>query len=259
MQPNGRRIHRSTLPLIVLLTVGCAGAPTSPTPTPRELEPRPKLPALVDGEADACLPECASGIVESGSTVPAGIYQTQWFFGGAFTIEVGEGWKLREDSTGEFGLTPEDDPLEYGIVFWLDPLVLVRDDVAAQRSADGFLGVLADHPDLVVSAPRDAAIGINPAHSVDVRIAPNAVSADRCPIEVCVDFIDYPEWTVPLGIGGDDVYRIIAADVTFSATDHLFVAMIEGQDQAYLDEFAPTLSQLIGSVQIPAHPRLDEH
>ena len=234
-------------------------APPVPTSTAkRSLEPRPSLPPLVNGEADACIPGCASGIVDAGFALSRGVYQTQWFFGGAFTIEVGEGWKLREDSTGEFGLTPQDDPLEYGIVFWLDPYVLQRgDQVNSPLTAAGFLGALEQHPDLVVSTPAEAAIGAFPARSVDIQVAEDAVNSDPgCPIDVCVEFISYPEWTVPFGMGKtDDVYRFVVADVTYSGSSHLFVAAIEGQNREFLDAFVVELAPMIASVQIPAHPR----
>src|SRR5688500_11094122 len=110
------------------------GVPTA-TALPGGLEPRRGVAALVNGEAAACVPRCGVGRVADGP-LPAGRYQTGWFFGGYMTIETDGTWTLGEDSNAELSLPTVDG---YQVAFGLDPqLVLhgiVADDVPLEAGA----------------------------------------------------------------------------------------------------------------------------
>ena len=84
-------------------TPGRTSIATPVATLPGGLEPRSGRPALVNGEAAACIPLCGQGRV-AGGRLPAGRYQTEWFFGGYMTLETDGTWKRGEDSNGELGL-----------------------------------------------------------------------------------------------------------------------------------------------------------
>lgn len=130
------------------------GQATSVTPSASAtaLEDRPHLPELVNGEADACLPLCVTGLTQPG-VLPAGTYQTVWFFGGYMTIELDGSWTGIEDSTGEFKIAPTENT-EYGVSFALD-LYPVSDGTRVDGvplTADGLERWLRGNPTL--SCPK---------------------------------------------------------------------------------------------------------
>ena len=231
-------------------------AAPSATVLPGGLALRPGLPPLVDGEAAACVPGCGLGR-EAGGALPAGRYQTRWFFGGYMTIETDGTWSLGEDSNAELSLPTADN---YQIAFALDPqLVLhgaVAEDVPLQASA--YTDWLSMHPDLVVSDPEETLIGSVPATAVDISLAPDAGQDEAdCGTDSCITFISNPaipsEFQHVDGILGDDVYRFYFADVSYSGTDHLFVVKVEGRDEA--DVTSPRVEQVLHTVVIPARQR----
>ena len=236
-------------------TMGSTSPSAVTTTAPGGLEPRSALPDLVDGEAAACLPLCAQGRIND-REIPAGTYQTLWFFGGAMTLDLEEPWALWEDSTGEFSLGPVEDP-DYRLVLWLDvyPVVTGVRVEGVPSTAEGLLGWLQANPALVVSEPVDSAIGEVPATAVDVSISSAAVNDDPgCPAPVCQNFFGFPQWGEPFGIAGDDPYRLYFADVSYSGTDHVLVAAVEGRDPEHLAQFALVAEAVMATIEIPARP-----
>jgi len=225
------------------------------TTSPGGLEPRPALPPLVDGEAAACIPLCATGRINGGQ-LPAAKYQTRWFFNGATTIDLDTPWALWEDSTGEFSLGQLDDP-DYRLVFWLDvyPVVTGTKVEGIPNTAHALLGWIQADPGLVVSDPIETTIGSVPATAVDVAISPAAVNDDpTCPAPVCHNFLGFPQWGEAFGIAGDDPYRLWFADVTYSGTDHVLVAALESRDPGHLAQFLPIAEHVMATATFPARP-----
>ncbi len=233
---------------------------SSPASTPTTassggLEPRPGLPPLVDGEAAACIPLCASGWTGD-SELPAAAYQTLWFFNGAMTIDLDTPWALWEDSTGEFSLGRVEDP-DYRLVFWLDvyPVVAGTRVEGIPNTATDLLTWLRSDPGLVVSAAIESTIGAIPATAVDVAISEAAVNDDPgCPAAVCHNFLGFPQWSEAFGIAGDDPYRLWFADVSYSGTDHVLVAALESRDSGHLAEFLPDAEEVMATATFPARP-----
>ena len=232
-----------------------SAASTSASTSPAGLEPRPELPPLVDGEAAACLPLCATGGVND-RELPAARYQTQWFFNGAMTIDLDTPWALWEDSTGEFSLGQVEDP-DYRLVFWLDvyPVVEGARVEGIPNTATDLLGWVRSDPGLDVSAPIEAAIGEVPATAVDVAISKAAVNDDPgCPAAVCHNFLGFPQWGEPFGIAGDDPYRLWFADVSYSGTAHVLVAALESHDPDHFARFLPAAEEVMATATFPAQP-----
>lgn len=264
--------RRAPAALIILLLAACTSgapgaAPTSPAaePTvtpgatlPGGLESRMGRPALVDGEAAACIPGCAVGRVEGGM-LPVGRYQTEWFFGGYMTLETDGSWDRGEDSNGELGLpiaAPEGIGV-YQVAFSLDPSLVVGDIVQTEipRQTADYVEWLGTQPELIVSEPIDARIGSVPAVAVDIRLGPNAPSQyDDCPPDPCVTFIKVEAFDHSDGILGDDEYRFYFADITYSGADHMLVVKVEGRDPEDLDAVLPKVEALLETVVIPARP-----
>ena len=71
--------------------------------------------AKIPGCAPQCLPRNG---VEPGN-LPAGKYQTRYFFAGEMTLLFAKGWLSPEDSTGEFGASPRSNQ-KARVVFWGD-------------------------------------------------------------------------------------------------------------------------------------------
>ena len=230
-------------------------ASTSATSSPGGLEPRPKLPPLVDGEAAACLPLCADGGI-SDRQLPAARYQTLWFFNGAMTVDLDTPWALSEDSTGEFSLGQIDDP-DYRLVFWLDvyPVVEGVRVEGIPNTATDLLGWVRSDPGLDVSAPIETTVGEMPATAVDVAISPAAVNDDPgCPAAVCHNFLGFPQWGEPFGIAGDDPYRLWFADVSYSGTHHVLVVALESHDPDHFAHFLPVAEEVMATATFPAKP-----
>jgi hypothetical protein len=247
--------------LVVLVAAAACGRsePTSSAPsatsslTPSGLEPRPSLPPLVEGEADACLPLCADGLAQPGP-IPAGQYQTLWFFGGYMTIELDGSWSGIEDSIGEFKLAPSEDA-EYGFSFALD-LYPVSDGERVNDvplTAQGLEDWLRQNPDLIVADAEGGDVGGIPTSVLDIRLSDKATAEHAdCPAP-CVDFLGFEQWDHANGILGDDVYRFYLADVQYSGSDHVLVVTIEGRDQEHLDAFGSMVEPLLPTVTVPAH------
>jgi hypothetical protein len=249
-------------------TLPAASTPVAPSQTPDPtplatalpggLDLRPGRPALVDGEAAACVPGCGAGRV-AGGQLAEGRYQTEWFFGGYMTIDTDGTWRLTEDSNAELSLPTGDN---YRIAFLLDPHLVLHDAIAhdVPLEASAYVDWLARHPDLVVSEPQETSIGSTPALAVDIHLAATAgQDASDCGEDPCILFIRNPAIPADFqhldGILGNDIYRFYFADITYAGTDHLLMLKVEGMDESHLASIISRIEGLLASVTIPAHPR----
>ena len=241
-------------PSTIVTTQASTAAPT-PTALPNGLESRYGLPALVDGEADPCLPLCLTGISGAGPFEVGVRYQTKWFFGGYMTITPARPWDGGEDSTGELSLFPWGDD-EYSIGFALD-LYPVTDGVRitdVENTADGLIGWLRRHKHYDISEEIPAAIGSLPASAIDVWNSPKAPSQyEDCLGEPCSDMFGFEQYDDNGGILGDDVYRLYFADVEYGGSRHVFVVTPMARDRADLDSRLAAAEELLASVTVPAH------
>jgi hypothetical protein len=222
---------------------------------PEGLADRPLLPALIDGEADSCLPLCATGILEPNRVLQAGSrYQTLWFFGGYMTLTPPTPTTLLEDSTGGLEIGISDDP-EYHTGFALDPYPVKDGERVAgiANTVVGFIAWLRGNENYEVSSDIDARIGGLPATAVDIRLSPTAPEQyDDCGAP-CVDLMGFEQWFGVDGVLGDDVYRMYFADVEYNGTKHLFVVEVESRDRPHLESLLPAVEGLLASVTLPAH------
>lgn len=232
---------------------GPVTSPTSAPTLPGGFEPRPGRPALVNGEAAACVPSCGLGRVEGGA-LPKGRYQTEWFFGGYMTVETDGRWERGEDSSGELGmyLPPERD---YGLKFHLD-LYPVKDEQRVHgipSTAAGLVDWLRSQEWLVVGEGMSTRIGPLPANGVDVRLSASAPQQFADCGAPCVDFLGFEQFDhAAIGIHGDDLYRIYFADVQYDGSAHVLVAHVESRARVHLDSVLPAVEQVLASVTVPA-------
>lgn len=191
--------------------------------------------------------------------LPAGRYQTEWFFGGYMTLQTDGTWERGEDSNGELGLpiaAPEGVAV-YQVAFFLDPMLVVADVVQDEipRQAAAYVDWLGRRPDLIVSEPIETRIGSVPAVRVDIRLGPDAPSQyDDCLPDPCVTFIKVAAFDHSDGVFGNDEYRFYFADITYSGTDHMLAVKVEGRDPDDLDALLPRVEALLETVVIPARP-----
>ena len=209
----------------------------------------------IPGCAPQCLPR---NLIEPGN-LPAGKYQTRYFFAGEMTLLFAKGWLSGEDSTGEFWASPKSNQ-KARVVFW--------EDVYAARSAipgypkrvgpprptsASLLAWLQKNPNLTVSKPRSGKIGTIHARVVDIGVSDGAVNDDpACPAKACANFLLFPQWGEPYGLAGKSISRFYFSDVRYGGKKHLFVAVIEATGKAQLDAFLAPAKKLIATVRVPA-------
>ena len=209
----------------------------------------------IPGCAPQCLPQ---HLIEPGN-LPAGKYQTRYFFAGQMTALFPKGWFSGEDSTGEFWAQPKSNP-NARVVFWEDvyavkpsaPGYWQRVGPLRQTSAS-LLAWLQQNPNLTVSKPRSGKIGTIHARVVDIGVSDGAVNDDpQCPAKACANFLRFPQWGEPYGIAGKSISRFYLSDVRYGGQTHLFVAVIEVPGRTELNAFLPTAAKLIATVRVPA-------
>jgi hypothetical protein len=206
-----------------------------------------------------CAPQCLPpGLTQPGN-LPAGNYQTRYFFAGQMTLSFAKGWFSDEDSTGEFAASPKKNP-DARVIFWEDVYATkasVPGDTQRvgplRRTSASLLAWLQNNPNLTVSKPRSGKIGTIRARVVDIGVSDGAVNDDPgCPAKACANFLRFPQWGEPYGIAGKSVSRFYLSDVRYGGQRHLFVAVLEALGRAELDAFLAPAKKLIATVRVPA-------
>ncbi len=209
----------------------------------------------IPGCAPQCLPQ---HLVEPGN-LPAGKYQTRYFFAGEMKLLFAKGWFSGEDSTGEFWAQPKSNP-NARVVFWED-VYAVKSSVPGywqrvgplRQTSASLLAWLQQNPNLTVSKPRSGKIGAIHARVVDIGVSDGAVNDDpQCPAKACANFLRFPQWGEPYGIAGKWISRFYLSDVRYGGQRHLFVAVIEVPGRTELNAFLPSAGKLIATVRVPA-------
>jgi hypothetical protein len=259
---------------MALLGAACTSASSTSDSFPRssasEPASEPPMSASEDtGELDGCMPACKDGNLIVPGDLPEGEYDTVWFFGGELRLTLDAGWTSREDSTGEFVVSPIYAPDVNDILFWEDVYPVeppggadtwhsfdkVEPIKGVPSTAAGLLDWMTSSPQLEVSKPTAGAIGDLPAMVVDVSVADDAVDDDpkNCPVRACVNFLGFPQWDGAWGIAGGPV-RFYLSDVTYGGRDHLFVAAIYPVDPADMKTLGRAGERLISTVRVAADP-----
>jgi hypothetical protein len=240
----------------VLLIAGCGDDSSSDKQASKSGQARVEPTATIPGCAPQCLPP---GYSEPGR-VPNGTYTTKWFFAEQMKVVFDKGWEVGEDSTGEFA-SAESKNRDLRIIFWEDVYPTrhkrgLEPVKGVPGTAEGVVGWLRANPNLSVTTPRKGTIGSDlPATVVDVRVAAKAKNDDPgCPAKPCANFLGFPQWGEPYGIAGGGVTRFYFSDVKYGGQTHLFVAAVEGIDNAQLDAGLPAAEELIESAKVPAEP-----
>jgi hypothetical protein len=267
---------RALAVLILVSTAACSSAPLSPPPaatfppaaspalgptaTPSPIVPgglmdRPRLPDLVDGEADPCLPLCATGLTRPNRVLnPGSRYQTTWFFGGYMTVTPTIGITILEDSTGSLAIELPGQEADYHAGFALD-VYPVKDGVRVPgipQTADGLIGWLRDHEHYEISDEMPATIGSIPATAIDVWLAPGAPEQYADCGAPCVDMFSFEQWSDNGGIRGTDRYRLYLADVVYGGTAHVLTFEVQAVSTDHLSSMQPAIEGLLAGVTVPA-------
>lgn len=203
-----------------------------------------------------CAPLCLAPHLARPGPVPAGEYASKYFFGGRLTAEVGPGWEVTEDSTGELRFARSSDP-EYGVLLWEDVYPIHQGErvEGVPQTEAGLLDWLRQSLDLDLTEPKQAAIGNVPATRVDATISAEATNDDPgCPARLCVNPLRFPQWDGPWGMAGEAATRLLLADVRYGGARHLFVAALEGRSRADLAKRLPAAERLLRSVRVPVEP-----
>jgi hypothetical protein len=220
------------------------------------------MPALVDGELDACLPLCRTGHVRPGPVPVNQRYQTRWFAGGYMTLNFPEPWNINEDSTSELGMVlPEEvakapageDP--YHVLFTFDIWPVKngkRVEGVPSTAAAIEAWFRADENHRVLRA-ENTRIGVLPARAIDVGLSASAPMEYPDCGAPCVDGFGFEPFGGAGGIRGKDIYRFYLADISYGGTNHLLAVEVQGRSIADLDALIPRVEAVFDTVRFPAH------
>ena len=242
--------------LLIAVAVACSGGGSGATATSASAS-APTTTTTDPLAVPGCIPLCFTGLMRPGP-VPAGTFTTRWFFGGKLQITTQGEWTSHEDSSGEFALSPVATPANE-VYLWLDvwPFAEGKRVQGVAPGAAGLLAALQRDDRLVVSNVTTGSIGALPATVFDLRVSDTAVDEEKpgdCPTTVCVLPLSFEYWDGPWGIAKPQVQRFYLADVSYSGTQHLFVAVVYPDKPEDLDAFAPVGAQLLATVQVPVAP-----
>jgi hypothetical protein len=248
-------VLRLVLLAVVLTVGGCGGGPAAsvtPTATPAVIPTVTNPPAT---PIPGCLPECVTGQLLEPGTV-SGEYNTQYFFGGQFTVSVPDGWYGYEDSTSELSIGPagsEDARLE----FWIDIYAASEPsgtrDQSIRRTAEGVTEWFVQKPIIEVIERAPTTFGGLPAESIEYRRRDSAANEDPdCPAELqpCAVEFGYPEWDGSFSEGGPFHSRLVVAEASWGGENHAIYAMFWAIGPAY-DDLIDEARAVIESAQLP--------
>lgn len=247
------RVARSgrLVPAVLLLMTACNGATqaSSGTPGSRTTATTSAVSASPsESEIRGCVPACSTGFSDPGPIGP-GPYTTAAFLDGQLTVTYPSRWESHEDQGVEFSSSPAGKWDVHRVLFWDD--ILPWDPrghvvTSVHNTAAGWVEWLSSNPIVTVTSPRHATITRMrlPATYVDVADAPGGT---RFP-----DVITWPNAGGNVyGIGGDFVFRLYLAEITYGGRDHLLAVAVEGQDSEDLNAFLPEAKKLIASADAP--------
>ncbi len=247
---------RRTLELAAAVALLAACSAESPAAESAE----PTSTSVVSPSPEPSLAGCAPACLEPNLTIPgelpAGEYETVYFFGGLMTLTLGSPMTSGEDSTGEFHLTPDEPgPAARDILFWQDVYPWQESDgtPAEIPSAAELVESLTTNPDFVTSEPVEGAIGALPATVFDLTLSDTASGGDpECPEAVCVNVVDYPQWDFPYAITPSFAMRWYVADVGYGGQTHTLVVALAAIGIDDLESLLPIAESLLESVRLPA-------
>ena len=242
--------HRPTRPIAIVLLVMTAcstpkvvGPSGSVTPTPPSPSSTPSPAYAIRG----CVPECSTGFSDPGSVGP-GAFTTTHFLDGQLTVTYPTQWESHEDQGVEFSSAPAGEWEVHRVLFWDDILPADNGRVVTSvpNTAAGWVDWLRSNPIVSVTSPRPATITRMrlAATYVDITDAPGG---ERYPA-----MITWPgAGDNVYEIGGEFVFRLYLAEVTYGDQAHLLAIAVEGKDRSDLRSFLPEAKQLIASADAP--------
>ena len=242
----------ASMAVVLLVLTACDGANPAAPSGPAATEAAATTPSASaspsEVEIRGCVPQCSAGIHVPGPIGP-GPYTTAIFMDGHLTVTYESRWVSGEDQGVEFSSAPAGERSEGGVLFWLDILPWDPEGHPASdvpNAAAAWVEWLRSNPLVSVTSPRHATIGQMrlPATYVDITDEPGG--------EKFPDLITWPNAGPNVyGIGGDWIFRLYLADVTYDGSDHLLAVAVEGTDASDLESFLPTAEQLIASADAP--------
>jgi len=242
----------TSIAALLLVMTACEGANPVAASGPAVTETAAVTPhpdtSRSENAIRGCVPRCSAGFSDPGSIGP-GPFTTAVFLDGQLTVTYESRWISHEDQGVEFSSKPDGDREEHSLHFWVDILPWDPDGHVVNHvpmTAAGWVDWLRSNHIVSVTPPRHAIIGRMrlPATYVDITDEPGG--------EKFPDLITWPNAGPNVyGIGGDFVFRLYLADITYDGTDHLLAVAVGGTDAAALDSFLPTAEQVIASVDAP--------
>lgn len=205
-----------------------------------------------------CLPGCVQMGLDVPGPLPAGVYDTSWFFGKQLRVPIPDDtWTADEDSTGELALRPRNKET-LKVLWWLDVYPIVDGPFVRVEGYDGTAAALVEwlkaNPNLVVSDEGTGHIGDLEAVSLHIERSPDAVNVDpECPPkdQPCVAMVSFYQWDGFYSAGGTFVNHFLAADTTWGGTPHAVYVMIESWDGDGFEAFDAVATKMVEGADLP--------
>jgi hypothetical protein len=258
-------MRRLAAPSISLVVVAITIAGCAPSGAASPAGPQAAASSATATSAPAitalpgCLPGCVTPNIAMPGALPAGPFQTRYFFGGQLIVPIPDGtWLSREDSTGELELH-QGNGEDRGLEFWLDAYPIIDPGTTPIAGFDGTAKALVDwvaaNPNLGIEHRGPGKLGGLSGEVIEFGRASDAKNVDPdCPVELrpCVGLFGFPQWDGFVGEGGPFKVRLYAADARWGDTPHAIYAFIWANDKTIFDSFAPAATKIVEGATMPS-------
>jgi hypothetical protein len=266
-RPDRMRVASRALmvPTLVIAVIMAACGTTAATPSassvatiqpattaPATAPPATTAPASLTGSVAGCVPECLSPGGTSARAVPVGSYATSYFFAGAFTITLDDGWTV-EDGADEL-VFEHPGPPDWFIFVWVDPYPVanLRRVQGVERRPAAMTAWLLANPTLIAKlGPATTVEGDIPAVTIDLSVSSKATrEVADCP-DICTNYLGFENGPDAHGIARPGVTRIYFAPITYGGRSHLLTVSYEANDPITFANELVHAQQIIDTIRMP--------
>jgi hypothetical protein len=202
-----------------------------------------------------CIPECSSNGGTSARAAPAGSYTTKYFFAGAFTITLDDGWTV-EDGTNELVFEHRGSP-DWFIFVWVDPYPVknLHRVQGVERTPDAMTAWLLANPTLIGKPGAATTVGDGiPAVTIDLSVSDKATrEVSDCP-DICTNYLGFENGPDAHGLARPGVTRIYFAPITYGGEPHLLTISYEATDPSTFANQLLHAKQIIDTIRMPVVP-----
>jgi hypothetical protein len=184
--------------------------------------------------------------------VGAGPFTTSYFFAGAFTITLDDGWAVG-DFTNELQFEHRGPP-DWFISVWVDPYPVanLHRVEGVERTPAALTAWLLENPTLVAKLGPSTTVGNGiPAATIDLSVSDKAtVEVSDCP-DLCTNYLGFENGPDAHGVVRPGVTRVYFAPITYGGQSHLLTVAYEALDRATFDSELNHAQRIIDTIRMP--------